>query len=108
MEYADMIKDVAIWITTSGLTFCIGWIVQRRKDTTAVKRGLRAILCDNILKEYGECVKRGSVPIYVMQNIESMYNAYHALGGNGSMTEIYQRLLEMPVDTTQLAGRDSV
>ena len=33
-----------------------------------------------------------------LKNIEYLYNAYHALGGNGTGTELYQRVQKLPLE----------
>lgn len=33
-----------------------------------------------------------------MENVEAMYKQYHALGGNGTITELVERLKEMPTE----------
>ena len=38
---------------------------------------------------------RGSVE--ALDDFEHLYNAYHALGGNGTGTEIYKRVKELPM-----------
>ena len=33
-------------------------------------------------------MKRGSIPTYAYDNFNEMYDAYHALGGNGMVTKM--------------------
>ena len=40
--------------------------------------------------------QRGDV-ITELNNIEKMYKAYHKLGGNGTGTELYERVLELKI-----------
>jgi hypothetical protein len=62
----------------------------------ALKLGVQAILRDRIIDQYNKYMDRDYIPIYAMENVTAMYKEYHALGGNGTITELYKQLLELP------------
>lgn len=64
---------------------------DRQVEDKAIKDGLVAILHDRIYAECKRCIAEDAVTIEEMRNIEYLYNAYHALGGNGTGTELYNR-----------------
>lgn len=66
------------------------------KKTTATEEGIRALLRNCIIKSYNKCTEQGYCPIYELENIEEMYEQYHALGGNGTITELVERIKELP------------
>lgn len=37
----------------------------------------------------------GCIPLYAYQNYVDMYNAYHALGGNGMVTKMFEEINEL-------------
>ena len=37
------------------------------------------------------------ISVEALDDFEHLYNAYHALGGNGTGTEIYKRVKELPM-----------
>ena len=65
-------------------------------DQKALKDGTQALLRNQIIKEYDKYTSKGSIPIYGMENVNAMYSAYHALGGNGTITKILEELKELP------------
>lgn len=71
-------------------------ITDMRKRTTAIEDGIRALLRNDIIKAYNKCQEKGFCPIYEMENIEEMYKQYHELGGNGTITELVERIREFP------------
>lgn len=71
-------------------------VIDMRKRTTAIEDGIRALLRNDIIKAYNKCQERGFCPIYEMENIDEMYKQYHALGGNGTITELVERIKEFP------------
>lgn len=63
----------------------------------AVEKGMQAILRDRILTSYYHYQKRGNITLHGLQNVEGMYQSYHDLGGNGTMTHLVEVMREMEV-----------
>jgi Zn/Cd-binding protein ZinT len=36
------------------------------------------------------------MPLYARENVLEMYNAYHALGGNGAITKLMEEMENLP------------
>lgn len=64
----------------------------------AVGLGVQALLRDRIIQAYNHYSEKGYCPIYGMENVQEMYRQYHALGGNGTITELVERLKDMPTE----------
>ena len=77
---------------------------ERAAEDVAIKEGLLAILHDRIYDACRRCIAEGEVSVEELRNIESLYNAYHALGGNGTGTELYNRACGLRIKTE---GRDA-
>ena len=71
-------------------------VIDMRKRTTAIEDGIRALLRNDIIKAYNKCQEKGYCPIYEMENIEELYKQYHELDGNGTITELVERIREFP------------
>ena len=67
------------------------------QEQECMKSGLRAMLRNSILHGCMKYIACGSKPMYEINNIGSMYDAYHALGGNGSVTRMYRLFTDLPV-----------
>lgn len=63
---------------------------------TAVEDGLRGLLHDRINERYRECEKKGYADIHDRENLELLYRPYHALGGNSTGTDLYNRVRDLP------------
>ena len=68
------------------------------EESEAIKNGIRAVLRDRILQAYNHFSAKGKIHIEELENISNMYIAYHNLGGNGVVTSIYNKVLEIPHD----------
>lgn len=73
-------------------------LAKQGKRWGAVGGGVQALLRDRIIQAYNHYTDKGFCPIYAMENVEAMYKQYHALGGNGTITELVERLKEMPTE----------
>ena len=69
---------------------------KEHTEQKLLKDGVLALLRNGIIRNYNEYIKRGWIPIYALENVESMYAAYHALGGNGAVTKLVEELRELP------------
>ena len=68
----------------------------RQREYKAIRTGMRAILRDRIIQLYEDCASKEETPFYAIQNVTNMYQAYHDLGGNGAITEIYNKFMRLP------------
>lgn len=62
------------------------------EDTIAMKDGICALLRVQLIEYHDKYIEAGKIPHYVFDNYSSMYDAYHRLGGNGTVTAMYEKL----------------
>ena len=95
-----------IWLFAV-FTAVMGWgyrqiakgLRDERQRNAAVAEGVRALLRDRIIQAYNHYYSDyGYCPIYALENIEEMYNQYHALGGNGKITKLVEQLRTLPTE----------
>ena len=72
-------------------------IKAQEEEREAIKEGLLAILHDRLYAECSRCLAQGSIDTDAMRNLEYLYRSYHALGGNGTGTELYNRAKALPI-----------
>ena len=70
---------------------------QQTGRQEAVEEGVRALLHDRIYSTYAECREKGYADVNDLKNLEYLYRPYHALGGNSTGTELFERVKRMPV-----------
>ncbi len=86
-------------ITTGGVAFYKRLEAKVHKQVNnqkALKDGTMALLRSEIISCYDKYMGRGWVPIYAMENALALYDAYHALGGNGAIDKLIEELKELP------------
>ena len=88
-------KEFLLQTYTIVLPILLGYIVwllkQQKKDRDANSKGTMLLLRVQLI----EYMKLGEIPSYAYENFVEMYNAYHALGGNGMATKMYEEIKEI-------------
>ena len=69
---------------------------MREQQHAALVGGVEALLRDRLLHGMEEGLANGYAPISKAESLNSMYLAYHNLGGNGIVTETYKRFMALP------------
>lgn len=69
---------------------------KRETESLMIRNGITAVLRDRIVQAYTYYESRGFLPLKERENIYLMYTAYHDLGGNGLVTQLYNELQELP------------
>ena len=76
----------------------IVWLLKRQKrDRDANSKGTMLLLRVQLIEYHDRYVALGHIPSYALQNFIEMYEAYHELGGNGMVTEMYKEVLELEI-----------
>ena len=74
-----------------------GYLVKKVTEYKTIKDGLLAIMHDRLYQSCTFYIKQGSIDIGGLKNIEYLYKSYHALGGNGTGTDLYNRVKALPL-----------
>lgn len=100
----EMITEHLVEILFTGIAAMLGIaykvlatrIKRMHAEDQAQRNGICSLLRNGIIDVYNRYTERGHIPIYALENVERMYDAYHGLGGNGTVTELVNRLRELP------------
>lgn len=100
--------DVVAIIVTAAISTAVGIIVTAIFDSRRTKRqtnnakshatenGLQSLLRAEIIRQHEKYTERGYAPIYAKDALQKEYEAYHALGGNGVITDLYNDIMRLP------------
>ena len=67
------------------------------KREEAINEALRALCRDRILQGYRYYKKSGGVSTQDLETMLKLYNAYHNLGGNGTITAVYEKIKQLHI-----------
>lgn len=81
-------------ITSGGI--CYKWFIKRICDQKNVQNGTQALLRNQIIHSYEKYTDKEWMPLYARENVLELYQAYHALGGNGAITDLIEELRHLP------------
>lgn len=83
----------AIWLLGLGW----GYLVKKVTEYKTIKDGLLAIMHDRLYQACIYYTQQGWIDASGLKNLEYLYQSYHALGGNGTGTELYNRAKALPI-----------
>ena len=94
-------KEVLMQTYTIALPIVLGYIVwllkRQNQKRDANSKGTMLLLRVQLIEYHGEWMTRGYVTKHGIENFLEMYNAYHALGGNGMVTHLLEEVNELPI-----------
>lgn len=102
MPVEAILTQLVGWVVTSFLGACGGVLLTRarksREEDAAMRDGMRSLLRSQLVEMHHKYVVEGQ-PCSVDEhdNAEQVYKAYHALGGNGTGTHLYQEIMSAHV-----------
>lgn len=92
-------KEILLQTYTLALPVILGYIVwllqQQKKDRDANSKGTMLLLRVQLIEYHSKYMKEEEIPSYAYDNFSEMYDAYHALGGNGMITKMYKEIQEL-------------
>ena len=95
--WLEFLFGIIVTGLTTGVTRINHKLKAERVRSEAIENGVRDILRMQILDTYEECKATGNISVSRKDAIDSAYESYHALGGNGTVTHVHSELMEMPI-----------
>jgi len=74
----------------------VNFFLQKASNKGALAQGMRALLWREICTIHRECVANKGITLEEREHLESVYQAYHAINGNGTGTRLYQEATNLP------------
>lgn len=97
----DPLEQIILQTYTVALPILLGYIVwllkRQKRDRDANGKGTMLLLRVQLIEYHDRYTKEGHIPSYALENFIEMYEAYHELGGNGMVTEMYKEVLELEI-----------
>ena len=90
------VTTVVTSIVTAVITHFKSKKKQYAKNTKALENGMLSLLRAEIIRQHDKYTDRQCCPIYAKDALGKAYDAYHSLGGNGTITKIYKDTMALP------------
>lgn len=92
-ELLALILKAFVPILVTGL---VGAITLLWKRIKALQLALTAMMRDRLVNGLKYWLEREYLPLEERTSFEKMYEAYHINGGNGVVTDLYERAMALP------------
>ena len=96
------LASAVVLLSNAAEKLCKAWAVARRpaedqtRKISTIENGVRAMLRNDIIELADKYLDAGEIPVYGMENLTAMYDAYHELGGNGTITKLVEEVKHLP------------
>jgi hypothetical protein len=93
----NVVISLAVNLIFSGIAgFATAKYKKLSKREDALRNGVQSLLRNQLIEDHDKYIKKGFCPINRKDAIRSGYEAYHELGGNGTITKLYNDIMELP------------
>lgn len=92
----SIVISVASALILAGLGLTWRALVKVLKRYQAIDDGVKCLLRGELIRAYNHYMTKGCIPIYARENVDETYTAYHALGGDGALTDMVAELRRLP------------
>jgi len=79
----------------------LAYLRKLRQEQKALRNGTQSLLRADIIRSYEKYLERGYCPIYARDALEREYEAYHGLGGNGTITDLWNMIKALPTEAPE-------
>lgn len=100
----DFIQQIVLIVLPVLLSYIVWLMKEQKKEqmnqakkNDANSKGTMYLLRVQLIEYHRKWTKRGYVTNYGLENFIEMYNAYHALGGNGMVTHLKEEIEALPI-----------
>ena len=88
--------EIAFTLVVSAISYILKKIFGLFKRQKAIEKGVQALLRNELIRRYREYETKGEITILDKENMEHMFKEYQNLGGNGTIKQMYEEMLELP------------
>ncbi len=96
--YSQIIKTLLTVIITAVISGSMAYARTTHGKIKALGNGILSLLRAEIIRQHDKWTGREYCPVYAKDAVEKAYNAYHSLGGNGTITKLYEETMALPTE----------
>lgn len=98
----EIIKWLIAFVLGAVVPTAIKIIKKDKKKDKSIENAVQALLRNELIRRYREYKTKKEMTILDRENIEHMFEEYKNLGGNGTVKELMDELLEVPTKVVKL------
>lgn len=95
-------------IVTALMGYVVWLLKNQKKDRDANSKGTMLLLRVQLIEYHDKYMRLGDIPSYAYENFMEMYDAYHALGGNGMITKMMHEIEELHLKKKEVQNMKNI
>ena len=96
-----IIEHIAEFVLGVLLTAVLAKFKKTKKENDSIKEGMLSLLRAELIRSGEKYLEQRWIPIYAKDAFDKAYIAYHGLGGNGTMTQLHEQVMELPTSPNE-------
>lgn len=106
MDYLGIVYSSALTALVGGVVgavvaTAVSYVKEKKKGADSMSEAMRqamlALLWRELKNLHAEAMEKGGMTIEERRHMESVYEPYHAMNGNGTGTRLYEEAMLSPV-----------
>lgn len=90
-----LIEHLLDFILGAILTALSAAVIKEKHKYDSLQSGMLSLLRAELIRSGEKYIEQDYVPIYAKDAYDKAYEAYHGLGGNGTMTELHTKVMAL-------------
>lgn len=95
--WLEALFSVILTVLSFSMKKLFSRVKKEVEEQKCIKEGLVSILYDRIYQLCNTYIQQGWCSIEDRRNLEYLYKAYNKLGGNGTGTELHEKVKALPI-----------
>ena len=95
--WLEVLFGIVVMLLTAAVKRLFKKLKEEKEDYESIKYGMLSLLRAELIRSGEKYLEQGWISIYARDAFEKAYSAYHGLGGNGTITKLYEDVMELPI-----------
>lgn len=94
--WLETLFGIVVLLLTAAVKKLFRKLKDEKEDYSSIKDGMLSLLRAELIRSGEKYLSQNWIQIYAKDAYDKAYKAYHELGGNGTMTDMHDKVMELP------------
>lgn len=94
--WLETLFGIVVLLLTAAVKKLFRKLKDEKEDYSSIKDGMLSLLRAELIRSGEKYLSQGWLHIYAKDAYDKAYKAYHELGGNGTLTNMHDKIMELP------------
>lgn len=94
--WLETLFGIVVLLLTAAVKKLFRKLKDEKEDYSSIKDGMLSLLRAELIRSGEKYLLQGWLHIYAKDAYDKAYKSYHELGGNGTLTDMHDKIMELP------------